>query len=89
VRDITGFPFVIPAHQGRVAENLLFSTICSPGKIIPSNTHFDTTRANVEANRGDARDFPLPEALDPARGAPIQGKYERARPGKTACRTSQ
>jgi tyrosine phenol-lyase len=73
VRDITGFPNVIPTHQGRVAENLLFSTICKHGTIIPNNTHFDTTHANVVANHGDARNLPINEALHPEVEHPFKG----------------
>jgi tyrosine phenol-lyase len=65
VRDVTGFPHVTPTHQGRVAENLLFSTICEKGKIVIANTHFDTTRANVEMNGAVALDLPVKEAYDP------------------------
>src|ERR1035437_4957184 len=56
VRDITGFKHIIPTHQGRAAEKILFSLIGGDGKVIPNNTHFDTTRANIETSGAKAID---------------------------------
>src|SRR5262249_19854934 len=63
-RDLTGFRHIIPAHQGRAAERILFQVVCGPGQVIPSNTHFDTTRANIEFTGARAVDLPIPEAAD-------------------------
>ena len=64
VDDLTGFRHMIPTHQGRAAERILFTVMCRPGHVVPNNTHFDTTRANIEFTGARAVDLPVPEAAD-------------------------
>src|SRR5580698_5319767 len=64
VDALTGFRHMIPTHQGRAAERILFTVMCRPGHLVPNNTHFDTTRANIEFTGARAVDLPVPEAAD-------------------------
>jgi tryptophanase len=66
VRNITGYEHVFPVHQGRAAERILFHIVGGHGKVVPSNTHFDTTRANIEYTGADARDIPVADAHQPS-----------------------
>jgi tyrosine phenol-lyase len=79
VREVLGFPFVVPAHQGRGAEGVFFGAVIDPGEIVPSNAHFDTTRAHIEIRGGVALDLPVPETLDPALDAPFKGNMDVGR----------
>jgi len=76
VGDLTGYPFVLPVHQGRAGERILFSSLLKPGQICISNTHFDTTHANVELAGAEARDLPCPEAADLDSREPFKGNID-------------
>ena len=76
VQDIFGYRHVIPAHQGRAAERILFNVMCKKGDVVPNNTHFDTTRANVEFVGAEAVDLPIPETKDPAKYHPFKGNMD-------------
>jgi len=66
VRKLTGYKHIIPTHQGRAAEKILFNILGGPGRVIPNNTHFDTTRANIEVSGAEALDLPTPQSVKPA-----------------------
>ena len=79
VQDLTGYPHIIPTHQGRAAERLLFGALVKPGMKIPSNNHFDTTRANIEQLGGEAVDLVIAEGRDPANPHPFKGNIDLKR----------
>jgi tyrosine phenol-lyase len=79
VQAIFGFQHVIPTHQGRAAERILFNVMCKKGDIVPNNAHFDTTRANCEFVGAKAVDLPIPEAKQPSHLHPFKGNMDTAR----------
>ncbi len=76
VNGLTGFRHVIPTHQGRAAERILFHSVLEAGHVVPNNNHFDTTRANVEAEKAEARDLVIPEGRVPSQVHPFKGNMD-------------
>jgi tyrosine phenol-lyase len=86
VRDLTGYRNIIPTHQGRAAERILFQIAVKPGSVVPSNSHFDTTRANIEYDGGEARDLVGESASDTGSESPFKGNIDLSRLEET-CRS--
>ena len=76
VRDLTGFKHVIPTHQGRAAERILFHSVLKAGQVVPNNNHFDTTRANIEVEACEARDLVIAEGRVPSLVHPFKGNVD-------------
>lgn len=76
VQELTGFAHIIPTHQGRAAERILFHTVLKAGDVVPNNNHFDTTRANVEVEGAEARDLVIAEGRIPSALHPFKGNID-------------
>src|SRR3712207_5817171 len=79
MKEVTGMPHVLPTHQGRASERILFELVGGPGKVVPANSHFDTTRANVEHSGAAAADLVIPEARAPRNRHPFKGNLDVGR----------
>jgi tyrosine phenol-lyase len=79
LRDLTGMPHILPTHQGRASERILFELLGGPGKVIPSNNHFDTTRANIEHSGARAVDLVIDEGIQPRSRHPFKGNLDVAK----------
>src|SRR5579872_2891517 len=79
MKEITGMPHVLPTHQGRASERILFELVGGPGKVIPSNNHFDTTRANIEHSGARAVDLVIAEGRLPRSRHPFKGNVDSAK----------
>jgi len=86
VRDLTGYRHIIPTHQGRAAERILFELTVRPGSVVPSNNHFDTTRANIEYDGGEALDLVTSAVRDTSSSDPFKGNIDLDRLERT-CRS--
>src|SRR5215467_5282003 len=76
LRELTGIPHILPTHQGRASERILFELIGGPGKVIPSNNHFDTTRGNIEHSGAEAIDLVIDEGKQPRSRHPFKGNLD-------------
>ena len=76
VQALTGYQHIIPTHQGRAAERILFHTQVGPGQVVPNNNHFDTTRANIEVEGAEARDLVIAEGRIPSARHPFKGNID-------------
>ncbi len=79
IKDLTGYPYILPTHQGRAAEHLLYSKLGGPDKVFISNTHFDTTRANIEYSGATAIDIPVEASRHPGELQPFKGNLDTLR----------